>query len=305
MNILITGGCGYVGNSLIFSLLKYEEVKEIIIYDNLAKKRSSFFFGDPFFNAQKIKFIKGDILDNYKLDKILENVDVVIHLAAIASTPFANTDSNKFDQVNNWGTSILCGAIEKSNRVKRLIYLSSISVYGNTMGERVNEESVTVPKTFYGISKLRGEKHVSRLSTKIDTFIFRVGNIFGFNPCIRLESVINRFIFDAQVKSQIEIHGDGNQKRSFVSVNWLSEYISKACFKSQHLPIQNLTSYNLSINEIANEIRLHYPQIDVIHLDQHLEMRSITAESKFEYIIPFDSMPIGHHIEEIKRKFRF
>lgn len=205
MKILITGGCGYVGYSLLQQLLPITSIEKIILYDNLYRSNPNFFLGKRMINADKIILINGDILDNFTLEKSIEGVDIVIHLAAKASTPFADSNSHGFDQVNNWGTSNVAMAVEKSKKVKKLIYLSSISVYGNTEGKIVDENSVTAPKSFYGVSKLKGERHIKRLSTKLETFIFRSGNIFGFNPSIRVDAVINKLMFDAQYKKKIEV----------------------------------------------------------------------------------------------------
>lgn len=306
MKVLITGGCGYIGYSLLEELLLKGELEEVILYDNLSRKNSNFFIGLKFPNLEKLRFIQGDILDNYKFERALKGVDIVIHMAAKASTPFADNNSHEFDQVNNWGTAMVASAVEKSDSVKKLIYLSSISVFGNTKGEIVDENTKAIPKSFYGISKFRGEKHIQRLSPKIKTYILRAGNVFGYNPSMRLEAVINRFMFDAQFKGKIEIHGSGEQKRPFVEVTWLGKVIANLALENSQEPgLYNLVNYNLSVNEIADTIKTIFPPLEMIFLDQHIEMRSITATSIKELKPILYVNPLTYYLQNLKHKFRF
>ena len=306
MRVLITGGCGYIGYSLLKFLLPQISIDEIILYDNLYRRNSNFFLGEKLSHASKVSFVRGDILDNFSLEKAIAKVDVVIHLAAKASTPFADSNAHAFDQVNNWGTANVVNAVEKSLKVKKFIYVSSISVYGNTRGQTVSENSVTAPKSFYGISKLKAERHVNRLSKKIETYIFRSGNVFGYNPCIRLDAVVNRLVFDAQFKGKIEIHGNGEQMRAFTSVNCIGQYLTKVCCSDMlSSGLYNLVNYNLSINEIAEEIQNLYPDLELMHLDQHLEMRSITVTSIYDLDFKDCFKEFGIHLLDIKNKFSF
>jgi len=306
MRILITGGCGYVGYSLLQHLLYRAGIDEIILYDNLYRRNPNFFLGQKLFNPQKVKFVQGDILDNYTLEKALEGVDIVIHLAAKVSTPFSDNNAHQFDQVNNWGTAAVATAIEKSDTIKTVIYLSSISVYGSTKGETVNEDAITAPKSFYGVSKLNGEKHIQRLSNKIDTYIFRAGNVFGFNPCIRLDAVVNRLMFDAQYRGKVEIHGHGKQQRAFASVNCIGQYLAKICFEKPLEPgLYNLVNYNFSVNSIVESLKKIYPELETVYVDQHLEMRSISAESKYNVDFKDCFNEFEFHLKDINNHFSF
>ena len=161
MKVLITGGAGYVGTVLTKNLVKIPEVEKIIVYDNLSRKNSNLFLGDRLPNSEKIELVVGDILDLRKLKMVLEGVDVVFHLAARVSTPFANVDADFHEQVNHWGTAELVSAVEASN-VEKFIFTSSTSVYGASE-DYIQETQAPDPKTFYGISKFRGEEHVKRL----------------------------------------------------------------------------------------------------------------------------------------------
>ena len=131
MNILITGGTGYIGTALVNALSQRNDVTKIVVYDNLSRGNFNFFIGRNE-SKGKIKFIQGDILDSRKIRKELSAIDVVYHLAAKVTTPFANIDSHFFEQINHWGTAELIYALEESD-VKQLIFTSSariLQVYG-------------------------------------------------------------------------------------------------------------------------------------------------------------------------------
>jgi len=170
MKILITGGAGYIGTELCSRLMHHPEIESIRVYDNLSRKNFNFFLGNNKLTS-KVSFAQAEILDSYTLRKEVAKVDTVIHLAARVTTPFADQSPHLFDQINNWGTAELAYAVEESD-CQRLIYMSSVSVYGSSEAE-VGGDTPTTPKTFYGISKLNGERHVERLKDKKDVSIVR------------------------------------------------------------------------------------------------------------------------------------
>jgi UDP-glucose 4-epimerase len=114
--------------------------------------------------GNNVRFIQADILDSRSLRKYMEGMDVVIHLAAKVETPFVDQNAHDFEQPNHWGTAaVVCTAEEVG--VKRLMYLSSQSVYGQ--GEVTTTDHPSVPSSNYSSSKIRGEDHVMRLMEKI------------------------------------------------------------------------------------------------------------------------------------------
>src|ERR1043166_7094172 len=203
MRVLITGGAGYIGTELVYKLGEIDEVESISVFDNLSRGNYNLFFGHKHGRA-KVKFIQGEILDSRKLRNILKGVDVVFHLAAKVTTPFANIDGHVFEQTNHWGTAELTYALEESD-VKKLFFISSTGVYGNTK-QPANESTVPEPDSFYSISKLRAERHVQRLVDKMHTIIIRLANVYGYSKSMRFDAVINRFMFDAHFTIRITIN---------------------------------------------------------------------------------------------------
>ncbi len=274
MVVLITGGAGYIGTVLTKHLVKEDSVTKIIVYDNFSRLNYNLFLGEKLPNHEKIQFIQGDILDLRKLKKVLEGVDVVCHLAARVTTPFANIDSHFFEQVNHWGTAELVSAIEES-KVEKFLYLSSTSVYGAS-DDMVDEKVYPNPKTFYGMSKYRGEEQAKRLLNKMSAYILRCANVYGFSRSMRFDAVINRFMFDAHFIKKISIHGNGKQYRAFIHVQLLMKVLVHIITKSD-VPkgIYNVVDKNLQILDIVDELKEIYPELEFIFINQHLQLRQM------------------------------
>jgi UDP-glucose 4-epimerase len=272
MKILITGGAGYIGTALCQALHQRKDVERVIIYDNLSRQNYNLLIGVNKLD-QRFKFIEGDILDSRNLKKAVNQSDVVFHLAAKVTTPFADQDAHLFEQINHWGTAELSYAVEDSD-VKKLIYLSSVSVYGS--GEEAKDINAPKnPRTFYGISKMRGEEHVARLAEKLDTYIYRCGNVYGYNRSMRFDAVINKFMFEANFHRKINVNGTGDQHRPFIFIDRVAEVLSETLDNQQQSGIQNLVEHNFSVNEIVGVIKALYPELEMIFINNNMKLREL------------------------------
>lgn len=305
MKILITGGAGYIGYSLVRNLVTNTEgLQSIVVYDNLSRRNYSFFTEGKFQDKQ-VRFIHGDILDGRTLEKSLEGIDCVIHLAAKVTTPFADSDAHSFDQVNHWGSAQLAYAIEQSD-VKKVIYLSSISVYGD-QPEPVDEASVTSPHSFYGRSKLDGEKQLQVLERDRDVYILRSGNVYGYNPTYRIDAVVNRFLFQANFMGKITINGSGEQHRSFIHVEKLASVIVQILKGGIQPGIYNVVEHNQTINEIAETIKIMYPKLDIIHANHNIRMKDVLTMTpcRIWSMVPLPVKTFEEELVEFKEHFSF
>ena len=306
MRILVTGGAGYIGSELIKRIINDPEVSHITIYDNMSRGNYNFFMGHMFPEKDKMEFIEGDLLDSRRLRAALKDIDVVYHLAALVTTPFANSDSHAYEQINHWGTAELVYAVEESS-VKKFVYLSSTSVYGAS-DEQSHEETIPNPKTFYGAAKLRGEEHVERLKSKMDTYILRCGNVYGYSKSMRNDAVINRFVFEANFKNKITIHGNGKQYRAFVHINLISKVLEEIIKQPVPSGTYNVVDKNLRILDIVDVVKEIFPALDFIFVNQHLHLRQLTVstESKLrEWIDYEDKRSLKEELVEFKEKFAF
>ncbi len=280
MRILITGGAGYIGTELVFALAQKEEVTEVIAYDNLSRDNYNLFINGKMNNHSKVTFIKGELLDSRQLDKVLKGVDMVYHLAAKVTTPFANTDPHFYEQVNHWGTAELVYALERSE-VQKLVYISSTSIYGSST-KAVDESVIPNPKTFYGISKMRGEEHVNRLRDRMSTIILRSGNVYGYSKSMRFDAVINKFVFEANFNKKITIHGDGRQHRSFIHIDQITTALSNLVSEVIESGTYNLVSRDLVVLDIVDELKQQIPELEFIFINQHLKLRELKVKANDE-----------------------
>lgn len=276
MNILITGGAGYIGTELVSKLAADEKVKRIIIYDNLSRPNYSVFLGGHKHGHEKVQFYKGELLDSRHLRNALKGIDVVYHLAARVTTPFANDDAHLYEQVNHWGTAELVYAVEESN-VKKFIYTSSSGIYGDS-DESVDEHFKPNPKTFYAISKLRGEEHVRRLIGKIDTFIFRCGNVYGYNRGMRFDAVINKFVFEANFQKRLTINGDGNQSRTFIHIDSVAKALANVLYTDLSSGTYNLVEGSMKIIDVVDALKQLIPDLEFIFINQHLKLHQLNVK---------------------------
>ena len=305
MKILITGGAGYIGTELIHRLISRSEIEKIIIYDNLSRGNFNLFLGAPQLQSDKLTLIDGEILDSRKLEKHMIDCDVIIHLAAQVTTPFADVNHHLFEQVNHWGTSGVVHGIEKSN-AKKFIYLSSVSVYGSGE-ESFDLTSTPQPQTIYGISKLRGEEQVRRISNKIPSYVLRCGNVFGYSKSMRFDAVINRFMFEGHFKGRITIQGNGKQYRSFVHISNVVNALEAILFKSVAPGTFNLVDSNRNINEITSTLQEIYPELELLFISQHLNLRQLKVNIDPEHtsILGIQEYDFAERLNTFKKHFSF
>jgi len=306
MRVVVTGGAGYIGTELVTQLAAIENVKEIIVYDNLSRGNYNLFLDYQFGNQEKVRLVRGDILDTRLLNKVLEGADVVYHLAANVTTPFANTDPHFYEQVNHWGTAELAYAAEKA-KVKKLIFTSSTSVYGSSQ-EVVDENTETTPRTFYGISKLRAEQHLESLLNKMDVYMIRCGNIYGYSHSMRFDAVINKFAFEANFYNRISIQGNGRQTRSFIHVDSASQVLAKLADCTMPSGKYNLVEENYQILDIVESLKQVKPDLEFIFVDQHLNLRTMKVSTDLvlkKYVDFPDQNPITEQLRQFMDHFSF
>lgn len=305
MKILITGGAGYIGTELTHQLLQNPAVSEIIIYDNLSRKNYNLFLGHNKLPDQRIKFVLGDILDSYKLRKVISEADIVYHLAAKVLTTFSNDDPHLFEQVNHWGTAELSYALENS-KVQKVIYISSTSVYGAT-DDQIEEDTEPQPRTYYGISKYNGEKMIARLADRLQPYIIRCGNVYGYNRSLRFDAVINKFMFDAHFTNRITIQGSGLQQRAFVHIDKVGRDLATLPGKDLAPGTYNLVDKNLSVMDVVDSLKDVYPSLETLFILQDRKSRSllINPEGPLNAVSDYRPVSLLDELYNFSKQFTF
>ena len=307
MKVLVTGGAGYIGSALIGRLAQCEHIEEILIYDNISHGRHGVFFN--YFNHLKpascmnISFVRGDLLDRRTLKSNLEGVDAVVHLAAKVSTPFAHGDPHSFEQVNHWGTAELSYIVEEGN-IEQVVYLSSAAVYGASEIP-LDSQASTQPRSWYGVSKLRGEEMLTRLSSSKKIHILRCANVYGFAPSARFDAVINRFLLQSHFEGRITIQGKGEQKRPFVHIDSVVSSIVGVLDSDLKSGVYNLVQNNMSIIDVAYALKDIYPELEMIFVEQDMERHSLVVQASEELQEYIESANFVEELRVFAGRFAF
>jgi len=241
VRVLVTGGLGYLGSVLVAKLIErgYKvKVLDLMLYGNhLAKKDGGF------------ELIKGNLRDDKILQRAMDGVEAVIHLAGIIGDAAANLDMELTIDVNYLATVRLADLCSK--RDVKLIFSSTCSVYGTQPNQLITEKSKTAPLSLYAFSKLLSEEAIRRRCKRY--VIFRLGTMFGLSPRMRFDLVVNRFIAQAIQDGEIRVYG-GEQYRPFVHLQDVSEYFVKA-LDGDVSGTYNIGGNNYRIIEVAELLR--------------------------------------------------
>lgn len=213
MNFLITGAAGFLGSSLANHLAR--EGHQVRGLDDLST-------GDPQALAPDVHFTRGDVNDRPKLWTLLQEVDVVYHLAARVSVPESVLYPRDYNAVNVGGTVALMEAMRDVG-VRRVVLASSGAVYGD-LGEQPLKESVTPnPRSPYAVSKLAAEFYVRTIGRLwgIETVSLRIFNAYGPGQHLPPSHppVVPYYLRQALRGGTLVVHGDGNQTRDYVYVD--------------------------------------------------------------------------------------
>ena len=215
MNIVITGALGHIGSFLLRGLPSEFENINIIAIDSLVTQRYFSLFNLP--KNGKFKFIEADITE-VDVSGILNDVDYVIHLAAITDATSSFKMKTLVEQNNYNSTNAALKLCVKKNA--KLIIMSSASVYG-TQKSRVDEnclESELKPQSPYAEVKLKEENLVKDFSYKnnLKTIILRLGTIYGVSPGMRFHTAVNKFCWQAVMKTPLHNSASGSPDHSHV-----------------------------------------------------------------------------------------
>lgn len=220
MKILLTGGAGFIGSNILEKLISDDDIKQIIVLDNLSNstlENISSFLDNP-----KVYFKKGDICDFDLVNDLMERVDVVCHQAAWGSVP-RSLEFPKDYMLNNvvGFTNIVEAA--KNNNVNKIIYASSSSVYGNDNSESKKEIKIGEQLSPYALSKRFDEMLAQNFHDiyGINFYGLRYFNVFGKNQRAdsQYAAVIPKFIKALKNNESPEIYGDGEQGRDFTYID--------------------------------------------------------------------------------------
>ncbi|MBI4333122.1 MAG: NAD(P)-dependent oxidoreductase [Chloroflexi bacterium] len=258
MNVLVTGGAGYVGTSLVPLLL--ERGYKVRVFDNLM-------FGGapvlPFFRNQNFQFINGDIRNKDDIVRAMKDQDIVVHLAAIVGYPACRKEPILAEQVNIGGVDNLIGGVSKDQLV---LFSSTGSNYGCVEGI-CTEETPLNPLSLYGQTKTVAER---RLLENSNAIVYRFATAFGISPRMRLDLLINDFVYRALTEGYLVVY-ESQFRRTFIHVHDMCRAFLFAIDHADKMAgqVYNVGSEKMNLSkrdvceQIAAKINCHVHYADV------------------------------------------
>jgi nucleoside-diphosphate-sugar epimerase len=253
VNILVVGGAGYVGGSLVDYLISRNH--NVTVYDNLTYETRY---------LKPVQFVEGDIRETSKLLSLISRSDIVVWLAAIVGDGACALSPVLANEIN-------CNSVKwlAENCDKKIIFMSTCSVYGAN-SEILNEQSSTNPLSVYASVKLTAEQHL--LTCKKNCVIFRLGTLFGIGDTysrVRFDLVVNMLTQMAASNKPLTVFG-GQQWRPLLHVKDVALAINFAIEKNL-TGLYNLHMDNYTVNDIAHAISQVVSGCIVKHEDKMFE----------------------------------
>ena len=250
-NILITGGLGFIGSHIANELL---DENEVLILDNLSTGKINNLKDT---NHENLKIVKEDIR-NTDLNDLTSNIDYIFHLAAMASVPLSIDEPVECSDINvNATIKLLKSAVD--NDVKKIIFSSSSSVYGQNKNMPLKETEQPMPMSPYAASKASCELYLKAFydSYGLNYVSLRYFNVFGpgQDKNSQYAAVIPNFISSILEGKQPEIYGDGEQTRDFIFIKDVVRANVNAAESDFNGIINVASGKKLSINQLYEIVR--------------------------------------------------
>jgi len=263
MKILITGGAGYLGSVIVDKMLKAGY--EVVVLDKLLFNQTSLLQYTP---NPKFKFIYGDVRNESLLEKLCNESDVIIPLAAIVGFPACAADPKLAKEINFQQIVNIVKYTNKTN--KKILYPNTNSGYGVGKDDLYcTEESPLTPISVYGQTKCEAENF---LQTSTDAIIFRLATVFGVSPRMRTDLLVNDFTYKAITDKYIVVF-EKTFKRNFIHIEdvasaFLFMLENYETYRGEIFNV-GLSDANLSKQELLEKIQTHVKDFAVVYDDYY------------------------------------
>ena len=260
-NILVTGGAGYLGSTMVPDLLAVGH--KVTVLDNFMFKQSSLNHCcyHPNFNV-----VKGDIREKDTMSKLMKEADIIIPLAALVGAPLCNLDPIGANSINHDAIELMLKLLSKDQIV---LMPTTNSAYGTGDKDNYcNEESLLRPISQYAIEKVEIEKKLMQHSNAIS---FRLATVFGMSPRMRIDLLVNDFTYRA-VHDGFVVLFESHFKRNYVHIRDVSRVFQHALNNHSAMKgeIYNvgLSDANVSKKELCQHIQKQLPNF--VYIDEQI-----------------------------------
>jgi len=304
--IVVTGGAGYLGSILVPMLLNGGYKVHML---------EKFYFNRDSIKSiedhPNLKITEIDIFHHENIPDLFKGADALIHLASISNDPSGDLDPNLTIQTNFLSTVSLARRA-KLEGIKRIIFISSCSVYGASGDKFLDEQSSVGPVTLYALSKLQCENELLPLAdSNLTVTILRFATLFGYSPRMRFDLAVNVMAKRALQGKNILLNGDGLQYRPFLHVKDAAQSIitvlkeDPSIVNKQVFNVGN-SDLNFKIKDLVPLIQSYFPGSSIEQVANNKDERSYRVSfKKFERICGFrPSIGIDHGVKEIESMYK-
>ncbi|YAI82323.1 MAG: NAD-dependent epimerase/dehydratase family protein [cyanobacterium endosymbiont of Rhopalodia sterrenbergii] len=253
MKILITGGAGYIGSVLTPILLA--KGYEVTVLDNFMFRQNSL---ADCCQYDTFNVVRGDCRDESTIKELLQDMDVIIPLAALVGAPLCGRDQVGTQTINYEAVKLICDLASPEQRILMPVTNSGYGI--GTSGQYCTEESPLRPISLYGTTKVNAEKTVLERGNSIT---FRLATVFGMSPRMRVDLLVNDFVYRAFYDRAVVIF-EGHFKRNYIHIRDVAKVFVHGIenFESMKGKSYNvgLDDANLSKLELCAEIQKYLPQ---------------------------------------------
>ncbi len=257
--VLITGVAGFIGSKIASKLIKNKNYR-VFGVDNLSQ-------GNIENIPYKIEFIKGDLSVASFINKLPKKIDQILHLAGQSSGE-KSFDNPILDLNKNIKSSLNLIKYGINNKASRILYASSMSVYGSQKKERVKEINNLKPLSCYGVSKLAVENYLKVYKKKLPYVILRMFNVYGPGQDLKnlKQGMVSIYLAQAIKNNNIIVKGSLNRTRDLIYIDDVVDIWIKILNNTKiYNKIYNVgTGKSTSVKKILEEIQYHYNDINII-----------------------------------------
>jgi nucleoside-diphosphate-sugar epimerase len=296
MKILITGGAGYLGSVITGKILNTGH--EVVVLDKLIFNQTSLLV---YTSNPNFRFIHGDVRNESLLEKLCNEADAIIPLAAVVGFPACDAEPELAEEINYKQIFNIVRFTMGKN--KKILYPNTNSGYGIGVGQtECTEESPLNPISIYGKTKCNAE---DLLKSSTDAIIFRLATVFGVSPRMRTDLLVNDFTYKAITDKYIVVF-EKNFKRNFIHIQdvanvflFMLENYEKY---SGEIFNVGLSTANLSKQELLEKIQNHVKNFAISYNDYYEDPDKrdyIVSNSKIESTGWFPEWDIDRGIKEL------
>ena len=270
MDVLVTGGCGYIGSRLVPMLDDDERVDRGVVLDDLSTGSPRTLMGSL---TETVQFRQGDVREYGDVEGAMRDCDAVVHLAAITGAASTQGRREETFAVNYDGTENVLTAAGKFD-IDSVAFASSCNLYGRATSRDLDETVEADPINPYAETKLESEALVREAAAEFgfDATCLRMATNYGDAPGIRFNLVVNAFVFRAVTGRPLTVYGDGSNWRPYIHVEDAARAYAQAALdpgRFDHL-VYNVGSNdgNYRLDDLAELVADEVGPVDIAYLEE-------------------------------------